>query len=800
MQHLQKTRGVAMVKPHSLIFNSPPIQAQYGAPIQGEFMKRRLALASFLCACLSLAPFGTHVIADEQPLFGYSAESSRAERQWEEKLRAIPSTANLRAYMERLSAHPHHVGSPYDKANAEWIASKFKEFGLDTHIEQFDVLFPTPKERVVELIEGGPKFVAKLQEPALPQDPTSSQQAEQLPTYNAYSIDGDVTAPLVYVNYGVPEDYEQLDRMGVSVKGKIVIARYYHSWRGIKPKVAAEHGAVGCLIYSDPHEDGFVQGETFPGGAYRPPDGVQRGSVADMPFYPGDPLTPGVGATKDAKRLKLEEAPTITKIPVLPISYADAQPLLAALTGRVAPEGWRGGLGITYHVGPGPAKVHLKVTSNWLTKPVYDVVGKIPGAVFPDEWVIRGNHHDGWVNGAEDPTSGQVAIMEEARSFGELVKSGWKPKRTIIYCAWDGEEPGLLGSTEWAEQHYDELRAKAVVYINSDSNGRGYFGVEGSHTLEKFSNDISRDITDPETKFSAWKRAQLAEIANAGSAEKRGELRGRADLRIPALGSGSDFTAFLQHDGVASLNIGFGGEDGGGIYHSIYDDFYWYTHFSDTDFVYGRALAQTGGTMVMRLADADLLPFEFNDFSDTIQTYIKELKALATKSREDALERNRELEEGVFSATSDPKEPLSAPPAETVPTYLNFAPLDNAADVLSRSAAEYHKAYEHAIANGNTALASASLTEVNALLIESERKLLTAEGLPNRPWFKHQIYAPGFYTGYAVKTIPAVRESIESKPWKQADEAIIVVGKVLQAEAELISSAAKKLSAATGAH
>jgi len=760
-------------------------------------MHARILAAFALSTSIALSPLSTRIVADEEPLLGYSAETSRAERQWEEKMRAIPSTDNLRAYMQHLTAHPHNVGTPRDKEYAEWIAAKFKEFGLDTHIEQFDVLYPTPKERVVELVEGGPKFTAKLQEPAVPQDPTSNQQNEQLPTYNVYSIDGDITAPLVYVNYGIPEDYEQLERMGVNVKGKIVIARYYHSWRGIKPKVAAEHGAVGCLIYSDPHEDGFTQGETFPQGAWRPKDGVQRGSVADMPFYSGDPLTPGIGATKDAKRLKIEEAPTITKIPVLPISYGDAQPLLAALTGRVAPDGWPGGLGQTYRIGPGPAKVHLKVKSNWDIKPVYDVIAKIPGATAPDEWVMRGNHHDAWVNGAEDPISGLDAVLEEARSFSELLKQGWKPKRTIIFCAWDGEEPGLLGSTEYAEEHADELKQHAVAYINSDTNGRGYLFVEGSHTLEKFTNEVSKDISDPETKLSAWKRNQLREIANAHSPERRQEARQRADLRIAALGSGSDYTAFLQHDGVASVNLGFGGEDGGGIYHSIYDDFYWYTHFSDTDFAYGRALAQTGGTMVMRLADADLLPFEFNDFSDTIQTYIKELKALAQKSREDALERNRELEEGVFTATSDPKEPLSPPPAETVPTYLNFAPLDNAADVLARSAAEYHKAYEHTIANGNTALASASLTEVNQLLIESERKLLTAEGLPNRPWFKHQIYAPGFYTGYAVKTIPAVREAIELKQWKQADDAIVVVGRVLQGEAELISSAASKLSAAT---
>lgn len=756
-------------------------------------MFRRILPASILFACLSFAPVGRHVIAGEPPLYGFSPQSSESERQWEEKVRAIPSPENLRAYMQRLSARPHHVGSPYDKDNAEWILGKFKGFGLDAHIEEFEVLFPTPKERLVELVDGGPKFTAKLEEPVVRQDPTSDQQSEQLPTYNAYSIDGDVTAPLVYVNYGVPEDYEQLERMGVSVKGKIVIARYYHSWRGIKPKVAAEHGAVGCLIFSDPHEDGFFQGDTFPGGPYRPPDGVQRGSVEDMPLYPGDPLTPGVGATKDAKRLKVEEAPVITKIPVLPISYGDAQPLLVALGGRVAPADWRGGLGITYHVGPGPATVHLRVKSNWAPlKTLHDVIGKIPGSTFPDEWVIRGNHHDAWVNGAEDPTAGQIALLEEARALGELVKSGWKPKRTIIYCAWDGEEPGLLGSTEWAEEHYDELRAHAVAYINSDSNGRGYFNVAGSHTLEKFSNDVARDISDPETKISIWKRDRLREIADARTAEQREEIRKRADLRIPALGSGSDYTAFLQHDGVASLNFGFGGEDGGGIYHSIYDDFYWFTNFSDKDFVYGRALAQTGSTAVMRLADADLLPFEFADFADTVAMYLKELKALAQKSQDDIRERNREIEEGVFQATNDPRRPLTPPSVEAVPPHLDFAPLENAVDALNRSAAEYHKAAEQVNAKGGAR--PAAFVEVNKLLIESERKLTNREGLPNRPWFKHQLYAPGFSTGYAVKTVPAVREAIELKQWKQADEAIVVVARVLEDEAALISSAARKLA------
>jgi N-acetylated-alpha-linked acidic dipeptidase len=604
-----------------------------------------------------------------------------------------------------------------------------------------------------------------------------------------------VTAPLVYVNFGVPADYEQLDRMGISVKGAIVIARYYGSWRGIKPKVAAEHGAIGCLIFSDPREDGYTQGDVFPQGPYRPKDGVQRGSVADMPLYAGDPLTPGVGATKDAKRLAIKDAQTITKIPVLPISYGDAEPLLASLKGPIAPQAWRGGLGIGYHVGPGPGRVHLKVISNWNMAPVNDVIAKIPGSVYPNEWVIRGNHHDGWVNGAEDPISGQSAMLEEARSLGELVKQGWKPKRTLIFCAWDGEEEGLLGSTEWVETHAEELNKNAVAYINSDGNGRGYLGFGGSHTLEKFMNDVAKDVQDPETKLSAWKREQLRAIEEA-SADKKQDVRQRADMHMGALGSGSDFTPFLQHVGVASLNIGFGGEDGGGIYHSIYDDFYWYTHFSDTTFVYGRALAQAGDTAMMRLGAADLLPFEFGDFAETMQTYVKELKDLSKKMQDEIRERNKEIDEGVFTAVADPKITSVPPKKEEVPPYQNFAPLENAADAVTRSAAEYRKALEHANANGGTALAAASLAEVNRLLIDSERKFITEEGLPNRKWYKHQLYAPGFYTGYAAKTMPYVREAIEQKEWKQADEGILVVAKCLQNEAALISDAAAKLTAA----
>jgi len=743
----------------------------------------RKILVCLLCA-------GTAYPADTAPLRGYSAESSRVQREWETKFRAIPDTANLRSYVERLSARPHHVGTAYDRENAEWILAKFKEWGLDASMETFEVLFPTPKERLLEMVEPA-RFTAKLQEPTVAVDPTSNQHAEQLPTYNAYSIDGDVTAPLVYVNYGIPADYEYLDRLGISVKGAIVIARYGASWRGIKPKVAAEHGAVGCIIYSDPKDDGYYQGDVFPAGPYRPKDGVQRGSVMDMPVYPGDPLTPGIGATKDAKRLDLKQVTTLTKIPVLPISYGDAQPLLEALKGPTVPEGWRGALPLTYRVGPS-ARVHLKLKFNWDIKTIYNVIVRIPGSASPEEWIIRGNHHDAWVNGADDPVSGAAPLMEEARALGVLLKQGWKPKRTIIYCVWDGEEEGLLGSTEWAEAHAAELREHGAVYLNTDANGRGYLFMAGSHTLEKFMNGVARDIEDPEKQMPVWKRLQMLRLTGP---EKQ-DARQRPDLRMGALGSGSDYTAFIDHLGVASLNLGFGGEDGGGIYHSIYDDFYWYTHFADTDFRYGRALAQTVGTAVLRLADADLLPYDFGNFTETIRRYIEEVRNLASDRREEIRDRNRLVDDGVYAATSDPKHPLLPPKKEDVPPFLNFAPLDNGLAALVRTAEHYDHVLAQATENGAAALAKASLQEVNARLIAVERALTLNDGLPGRPWFKHQIYAPGFYTGYGVKTLPAVRESIEQSQWKLADEQIVRVGRVLENTGEVIDSAAAALEKA----
>jgi N-acetylated-alpha-linked acidic dipeptidase len=758
-------------------------------------MRRFCAIVSMWGILLSqLAAFAQQA-PEAGPLLGFTAQSSATERHWEQKFQQIPDPKLLRDYMQRLSARPHHVGSPYDKQNAEWILSQFHLWGWDAKIEQFQVLFPTPKTRLLEMT-APTAFKAKLEEPALAVDPTSGQKDEQLPTYNAYSPDGDVRGPLVFVNYGLPADYKQLERLGVSVKGAIVIAKYGNSWRGVKPRVAWEHGAVGCLIYSDPADDGYAEDRTFPEGPMRPKDGVQRGSVMDFPHaYPGDPLTPGVGATENAKRLDIKDAKNIAPIPTLPISYSDAQPLLAALTGPLAPETWRGALPITYHVGPGAAQAHLAVTFDWKLRPVYDVIGKIAGSTEADEWVVRGNHHDAWVNGAEDPVSGQMALLEEARALGELKKQGWQPKRTIIYAAWDGEEPMLLGSTEWAETHATELQQHAVAYINTDGNGRGYLLAEGAHSLEAMINGVARDVQDPESGVTVWKRAQAKQISDAKDSEARARVRDRVDLQLEPLGSGTDYTVFEHHLGVASLNLGFGGEDDGGIYHSIYDDFYWYTHFSDTDFVYGKALAQTVGLGVMRLADADILPYRFSNLSNAVHDYLKEVQDLLKQKQEQVKEQNRELEEGVFAAINDPRRPKVAPMQETVPPYINFAPLQNAVDALAKSGEHYNKALATALKGTPD---PAKLATLNGRLLTAERLLLNDGGLPTRPYYKHMLYAPGLYTGYAPKTVSGIRESIELKDYQLAEEEVPKVAKAVSDEAAFVEQISVELEKLSG--
>ena len=711
---------------------------------------------------------------------------------WDATFRGIPEARNIGEYMRIMAARPHHLGSPHGKQNADWILARFTEWGWDARIENYDVLFPTPTERLVEMVAPD-RFRLSLEEPPLAVDPTSSQKAEQLPSFNAYSVDGNVTGPLVYVNYGRPVDYEELERRGISVKGAIVIARYGVSWRGIKPKVAAEHGAIGCLIYSDPRDDGYFVDGVFPDGPMRNRDGVQRGSVMDMPTYPGDPTTPGRGSVPGAARLELKDVTTLTRIPVLPISYGDAQPLLAALGGPTAPPEWRGSLPITYRLGPGPARVHVKLTFDWSLKRVHNVIARLQGSTYPDEWIVRGNHHDAWVNGAQDPGSGMSAELEEARALGQLVKQGWRPQRTIVYAAWDGEEQGLLGSTEWVEDHESELRDKASVYINTDGNGRGFLNVGGSHALETVVNAVAREVEDPEARVTIWKRMQ-ARALQAGPQAQRAELRARPDLRINALGSGSDYSAFLQHAGVPTLNLAFGGLDpNDGIYHSIYDDYYHFTRFQDTDFAYGRALAQVVGSLIVRLADADVLPFQFTNLADTVQIYVTELQSLLRDQQAEVVERNRQIEEGVFAAIADPRRPVKAPQVERVPPSINFAPLDNATRGLTQAAERYRRALE----SSRPRLTSDVVRALNARLIQNERQLTDASGLPRRPWYRHLLYAPGFDTGYAVKTMPGVREAIEQKTYAEAEAEVVRVAAALVRETALIDGLTQALEPLT---
>jgi N-acetylated-alpha-linked acidic dipeptidase len=724
---------------------------------------------------LVLALAGPASQGGEAALLGFRPDRAAAQREREARFDAALDPANLRAWMKRLSARPHHAGSPYGRENAEFMAGLFRSWGYETSIEAFEVLLPRPRSRRLEMV-APTRFVAALAEPALPEDATSGQAAEHLPVYNAYSVDGDVTAELVYVNYGLPADYEELALRGIDVKGRIVLARYGGSWRGIKPKVAAEHGAKGCLIYSDPRDDGYFQGEVYPKGPFRNEHGAQRGSVADMPLYPGDPLTPGVGATPEAKRLAVKEAPTLTRIPVLPISYGDALPLLEALGGPMAPAAWRGALPVPYRLGPGPARVRLALTFDWPLVEAYDVIARLPGRERPDEWVLRGNHHDAWVNGAQDPTSGMVALLEEARAVGLLARAGWAPRRTIVYAAWDAEEPGLLGSTEWAEHHAATLRERAVAYVNSDSNGRGFLDMAGSHSLERFLNEVATDVPDPRKGLSVAERERARRVVRGTAPEAR-EARERRDLRLDALGSGSDYTPFLQHLGIASLNLGFGGESGAGIYHSIYDSFDHYTRFMDTTFEYGIALARVVGRTVLRLAEADVLPFDFAGLVDTIGVYASEVEKLADDLRASTEEENRRLREKTYEAVADPAQAFVAPAPRPPVPHVNFAPLRNALLRVRGAVEAYARATTARPAEG---LPEASRRELDGLLLRAERTLTREEGLPGRPWFKHQIYAPGFYTGYGVKTLPGVREALEQRDFALAEAQVEVLAATLE--------------------
>jgi N-acetylated-alpha-linked acidic dipeptidase len=680
----------------------------------------------------------------QAPIRGFTIEQSKAQHEREEKASTISSSERIRIHMERMSASPHHAGSPGGKAVADYALAQLKEWGLDAHIEEFEALLPYPTSRSLEMTAPY-RFRAQLREPAI-EDDKFTGQAGQLPTFNAFSASGDVTATLVYVNYGMPEDYEYLKKSGIDVKGKIAIVRYGRGWRGVKAKLAQENGAVGCLIYSDPHEDGYFQNDAYPKGPMRPQQGVQRGSVVDMAIYPGDPLTPGWASEPGAKRLNRADAKTILKIPVLPISYGDARPLLEALGGPVAPEAWRGSLPLTYHMGPGPATVHLKVDFDWTNKSLRDVIVTIPGSLYKDQWIIYGNHHDAWVNGASDPLSGASSLLETARTLAMMRKEGWQPKRTIVLALWDGEEFGLVGSTEWVEKHQEELERSAAVYINSDSNGKGSINASGSHSLEAFMREVLRDVNDP------MNGKPLIDAPRGRSAGKIGE---RSEFHLGALGAGSDYVAFLDHAGVASLNLGFGGGDSG-VYHSIYDTFTWFQRFSDSEFVYGKALSQVMTASITRLADSTILPFDFGGLARTAKRYVEEIQKSVQTSDLDLREIHAQL--GRLTLAS--------------------------------------KTYEEAIAvamKRSGGIGQEKLAKVNEIVARAERSLLLSDGLPGRPWYRHQLYAPGLYTGYGVKTLPGVREAVEAQRWEEANQQARRAALAVKAMVERVEEAVRAI-------
>ena len=729
----------------------------------------RLFLSVFLFPLVfTISLLGSLALADGQ-LLGFDETTSTVQHELETVFDSHIDRTEMDEWLREFSSEAHHVGSPKGKKNADALAALFRSWNYAVEISEYQVLFPEPLTRELELLYPY-QFTASLTEDSLEEDPSTSVIDNLLPPYNAFSIDGEVEGELVFVNYGTPADYEILERYGISVAGKIAISKYGGSWRGIKPKLAGEKGAIATIIYSDPGDDGYGPGDVYPEGPFKNDSGVQRGSVMDMPTYPGDVLTPGIGATADARRLPKEEAPTITQIPVLPISYRDALPLLEAMGGAVVPNEWRGGLPITYHLGPGPARIRLKLEFDWKMVTAYNVIARLEGSQYPDEWIIRGNHHDGWNHGAADPISGLIALLSEAKAMSRLANDGFGPARTVIYAAWDAEEPGLIGSTEWAEHHAAELQEHTVAYLNTDGNGRGFVNIGGSHVLERFFNEVIADIDDPQTGVSVKERRRANLSINSSNENARTEAKNRPDLRISPLGSGSDYTPFLQHLGIASANIGFGGESAGGSYHTMYDTYEHYTKWIDPGLVYGEVLAQVAGHATLRLANAPRLPFEFKGFTDNVSVYISEIETLADDMRTNTDETNQNITDGIYDLILDPTKSFGPPTAQAQVPFFNFAPLKNALTRLE-SAAEN---YETAIASG-----IAATTEENYLLYQTERELIRQEGLNGRPWYKHHIYAPGFYTGYGVKTIPGVREAIEQRQFDEVAEQIGIAAEVL---------------------
>ena len=665
------------------------------------------------------------------PLDGFTAEGATAERRWEEQFRAIPSPASAREHLRRLTLEPHVAGTKEDYATAVYVRDQLRSYGLNAELREYQVWMNYPNTpTVLELITTHRQKL-ETREAVVAGDPTSSNP-KITPLFNGYSASGDVTAPVVYANYGLPNDYEELQKAGVDVKGKIVIVRYGNSFRGVKAKVAQDHGAIGCIIYSDPADDGYMQGDVYPKGPWRPIASGQRGSVQYLFDYPGDPLTPGRPAIEGVPRLKPQEATDLTRIPVQPIAYDVARQIIAPLKGPVRPRGFQGGLPFAYHVGgTDDVKVRLKTDMDYKQRPIWDVITRIDGTDQKDRWVVLGNHRDAWVFGAVDPNSGTSAMLEVGRGFGQLLKLGWKPRRSIVLCSWDAEEYGLIGSTEWVEEFAGELKEKAVAYLNLDAAVSGsHFGAQSVPSLWKLMRAVTRDVKDPKSGKSVYQQWQDRTRDLRTEEERHTE----GEARIGPLGSGSDYTPFLQHLGIASTDIGFGGDYG--VYHSAYDSFYWMDHFGDPGFVYHVAAAQVWGTLAMRLADADGLPFDYTDYAFEIRGFFREAMRLAGwRNLVDALDDK---------------------------------PMNAALDDFAKEAERIEKARQDAIKSNDRA----KLARINDALMNAERQFIDQRGLRGRSWYKHQIYAPGIYTGYAAQPLTDFRQALDDRNAANAKEGL----------------------------
>lgn len=711
-----------------------------------------LLVLTLLATSASLRSVLSQTKSTPTTLDGFTPESSAAERRWEEEFRGVPSPSSAREHLRRLTAEPHVAGTKEDYATALYVRDQFRSYGIPSELKEYEVLLPYPKQpSIVELVRPRRERLG-LKEAVIPEDPSSSN-AKIIPLFNGYSPSGDVTAPLVYVNYGLPPDYEALKKLGVDVKGKIAIARYGNSFRGVKAKVAEDHGAIGLIIYSDPADDGYGQGDVYPKGPWRPASSAQRGSVQYLFHAPGDPLTPGRPSVPGVPRLKMEEVTSLTRIPVQPISYGDARRLLEPLRGPVRPKGFQGGLPFPYHVGGTEyVRVHLKTVMDYQVRKIWNVVSRIDGDEEKDRWVIMGNHRDAWTFGAVDPNSGTTAMLEAARGFGALLKKGWKPRRTIVLCSWDGEEYGLLGSTEWAEENADELKQKAVAYLNVDAAVSGSkFGASSVPSMWKLIRAATRDVKDPKTGRTVYQQWQERAHEDDPDADKTNAEAGSdtsiAEARIGALGSGSDFTPFLQHLGIPSSDMGFGGDYG--VYHSAYDSFYWMTQFGDPNFVYHVAAAQLWGTVAMRLAGAAGLPLDYRD-------YAREVREFFDQSMKTA--RRRKLA-GAIDA-----EPMN----KAIQRFAEEAERVEKARQVTVTEIEQTRVE----ANDRHPRAEARLKRINEALLAVERSLTDSRGLRGRTWYKHQIYAPGTYTGYAAQPLPDFRQALEDRNTANAAEAL----------------------------